>query len=67
MTGFCAAQRLPSVLITGAGSGCGKTTVGRLLAQRLGRELEKLFEQTILAMRECEAAVNREMEQLGLA
>ena len=31
MTGFCAAQRLPSVLITGAGSGCGKTTVSLAL------------------------------------
>lgn len=47
-------------------AGCSRDTI-REGAQRLGWELEKLFEQTILAMRECEAAVNREMEQLGLA
>lgn len=47
-------------------AGCSRDTI-REGAQRLGWEMEKLFEQTILAMRECEAAVNREMEQLGLA
>lgn len=47
-------------------AGCSRDTI-REGAQRLGWEMEKLFEQTILAMRECEAAVNWEMEQLGLA
>lgn len=47
-------------------AGCSRDTI-REGAKRLGWEMDQLFEQTILAMRECEAAVNQEMEALGLA
>ena len=33
-------------------------------AEQLGWELDKLMEQTILAMRSCEDRVNKEMEEL---
>ncbi len=36
-------------------------------AERLGWELPKLMEMTILAMRSCEDAVNAEMEAMGLS
>lgn len=47
-------------------AGCSRDTI-REGAKGLGWELDQLFEKTILAMRECEAAVNQEMEELGLA
>lgn len=47
-------------------AGCSRDTI-REGAKGLSWELDQLFEKTILAMRECEAAVNQEMEELGLA
>ena len=35
-------------------------------AERLGWELDRLFEQTILAMRSCEGQIEQEMKDLGL-
>ena len=46
-------------------AGCSRDVI-RTGAERLGWELDRLFEQTILAMRSCEASVEREMEALGL-
>lgn len=46
-------------------AGCSRDVI-RIGAERLGWELDRLFEQTILAMRSCEASVEREMEALGL-
>lgn len=46
-------------------AGCSRDVI-RTGAERLGWELDKLFEQTILAMRSCEASVEQEMEALGL-
>ena len=42
-------------------AGCSRDII-RTGAERLGWELEKLFEQTILAMRSCESDVNSFME-----
>lgn len=44
-------------------AGCSRDTI-RLGAERLGWELDKLFEMTILAMRECEESINSELETL---
>ena len=49
----------------GFAAGCSSDVI-RTGAERLGWELDRLFEQTILAMRSCEASVEREMEALGL-
>ena len=46
-------------------AGCSRDVI-RTGAERLGWELDKLFEQTILAMRSCEASVEQKMEALGL-
>lgn len=46
-------------------AGCSRDVI-RTGAEHLGWELDRLFEQTILAMRSCEASVEREMEALGL-
>ena len=46
-------------------AGCSRDVI-RTGAERLGWELDKLFEQTILAMRSCEASVEQELEALGL-
>lgn len=46
-------------------AGCSREVI-RTGAERLGWELEQLFEQTILAMRSCEASVAEEMARLGL-
>lgn len=46
-------------------AGCSRDVI-RTGAERLGWELDRLFEQTILAMRSCEVSVEREMEALGL-
>ena len=46
-------------------AGCSRDVI-RTGAERLGWELDRLFEQTILAMRSCEASVELEMEALGL-
>ena len=35
-------------------------------AERLGWELNDLFEKTILAMRSCEESIRKEMDNLGL-
>lgn len=45
-------------------AGCSRDVI-RTGAERLGWELDKLFEQTILAMRSCEASVEQEMKTLG--
>ena len=42
-------------------AGCSRDVI-REGAERLGWELDTLFERTILAMRDCEAKVNSEME-----
>ncbi|MBQ3108894.1 MAG: hydrolase [Clostridia bacterium] len=42
-------------------AGCSRDVI-REGAERLGWELDTLFERTILAMRDCEAKVNAEME-----
>ena len=46
-------------------AGCSRDVI-RTGAERLGWELDRLFEQTILAMRSYEASVEREMKALGL-
>ena len=46
-------------------AGCSRDVI-RTGAERLGWELDRLFEPTILAMRSCEASVEREMEELGM-
>lgn len=46
-------------------AGCSRDVI-RQGAERLGWELDKLFDMTILAMRACEDGVNGEMAQLGL-
>ena len=43
-------------------AGCSRDVI-RTGAERLGMELDELFEKTILAMRSCEEGVNQEMEQ----
>ena len=45
-------------------AGCSRDVISRGAAQ-LGWELDRLLEQTILAMRSCEDRVNAEMEQLA--
>lgn len=45
-------------------AGCSRDVI-RQGAERLGWELDALMERTILAMRSCEDAVNREMEALS--
>ena len=45
-------------------AGCSRDII-RKGAEQLGWELERLFEQTILAMRSCEDSVREEMEQMG--
>ncbi len=44
-------------------AGCSREVI-RSGAERLGWELDELLEKTILAMRSCEEAVNRELEAL---
>ena len=44
-------------------AGCSRDTIN-LGAERLGWEIDRLLEQTILAMRSCEEAVNKEMADL---
>lgn len=44
-------------------AGCSRDVI-RDGAERLGWELDKLFEDTIMAMRSCEEHVNQEMEKL---
>lgn len=44
-------------------AGCSRETIN-LGAERLGWEIDRLLEQTILAMRSCEEAVNKEMADL---
>ena len=46
-------------------AGCSRDVI-RTGAERLGWELDRLFEQTILAMRSCEVSVEQEMKALGL-
>ena len=46
-------------------AGCSRDVI-RTGAERLGWELDKLFEQTILVMRSCEASIDQEMKELGL-
>ena len=48
---------------TGFAAGCSREVIERG-AEQLGWELDKLMEQTILAMRSCEDRVNKEMEEL---
>lgn len=45
-------------------AGCSRDVISRG-ADQLGWELDRLLEQTILAMRSCEDRVNAEMEQLA--
>ncbi len=47
-------------------AGCSRDII-QTGAERLGWELDQLLEQTILAMRSCEASVAAEMQALGLA
>lgn len=44
-------------------AGCSRDVI-KTGAERLGWELDELLEKTILAMRSCEEAVNKEMEQM---
>lgn len=46
-------------------AGCSRDVI-QFGAELLGWDLNKLFEQTILAMRSCEDGVKAEMQQLGL-
>lgn len=46
-------------------AGCSRDVI-EAGAEMLGWELDRLFEQTILAMRSCEAQVQAEMQELGL-
>ena len=46
-------------------AGCSREVI-RFGAELLEWDLDKLFEQTILAMRSCEESVKAEMQQLGL-
>lgn len=45
-------------------AGCSRDTIN-VGAERLGWELDKLLEQTIMAMRSCEESVNAEMTKMG--
>lgn len=44
-------------------AGCSRDVIKRG-AEQLGWELDELFEKTILAMRDCEDLVNKEMEEI---
>ena len=46
-------------------AGCSRDVI-RQGAERLGWELNDLFEKTILAMRSCESTILDEMQKLGL-
>ena len=46
-------------------AGCSRDVI-KVGAERLGWTLDELLEKTILAMRDCEAAINDEMAALGL-
>lgn len=46
-------------------AGCSRDVI-RQGAERLGWELNDLFEKTIMAMRSCEESIRKEMENLGL-
>ncbi len=46
-------------------AGCSRDVI-QFGAELLGWDLNKMFEQTILAMRSCEDSVKAEMQQLGL-
>ena len=46
-------------------AGCSRDVI-KIGAERLGWELNELFEKTILAMRSCEASVQNEMNEMGL-
>ena len=46
-------------------AGCSREVI-RQGAERLGWELDQLFEKTIEAMRSCEDVVNAQMEEMGL-
>ena len=46
-------------------AGCSRDVI-QFGAELLGWDLNKLFEQTILAMRSCEEGVKAEMKKLGL-
>lgn len=45
-------------------AGCSRDVI-RSGAEKLGWELNELFEKTILAMRSCEAEVQEEMNEMG--
>lgn len=45
-------------------AGCSRDVI-KTGAERLGWELNELFEKTILAMRSCEASVQKEMSKMG--
>ena len=46
-------------------AGCSRDVI-RQGAERLGWELNDLFEKTILAMRSCEIRINDEMKKFGV-
>ena len=46
-------------------AGCSRDVI-RTGAERLGWELNEVFEKTILAMRSCEAQIQKEMDKMGL-
>ena len=46
-------------------AGCSRDVI-KQGAERLGWELNDLFEKTIMAMRSCEESIRKEMESLGL-
>ena len=46
-------------------AGCSRDVI-RQGAERLGWELNDLFEKTILAMRSCESRINDEMKKFGV-
>ena len=46
-------------------AGCSRDVI-RQGAERLGWELNDLFEKTILAMRSCESRINEEMQKFGV-
>lgn len=46
-------------------AGCSRDVI-RMGAERLGWELNEVFDKTILAMRSCEAQIQDEMQKMGL-
>ena len=46
-------------------AGCSRDVI-KFGAQLLELDLDKLFEETILAMRSCESSVTDELKELGL-